>query len=177
MVKKGDTYVVSDAALLAANSHRGSQSTQSSWWWLTYRHRYSFMVALKCCVWPSVCGWKPVLKRRSIPKCSHSTFQNWEANCGPRLEMTMLGRPWCFQTLCKKRLARSSDKHMELQGSLWRSLVKRSTTIQIVSHRWLYDNPTTKSILRSCHGTSGTAFGFSTPNCDWREAFDLRQGW
>ena len=30
------------------------------------------MVALKRSVWPSVYGWKPVLKRRSIPKCSHS---------------------------------------------------------------------------------------------------------
>ena len=32
------------AALLAANSHRGCQSAQSSWWWLTYRYRYSSMV-------------------------------------------------------------------------------------------------------------------------------------
>ena len=174
---QGDTCVVWDAALLAANSHRGSQSTQASWWWLTYRRRYSSMVALKRSVWLSVCEWKPVLKRRSIPKHSHSAFQNREANCGPRSEMTVLGRPWCFQTLCKKRLARSSDEHLELQWTMWRSLVKRSTTIQMASYPWLCGNSTTKSMLRSCHGASGMGFGFSTPNCDWRKAFDLRQGW
>ena len=177
VAKKGDTCIVSNVALLVANSHRGSQSTQSSWWWLKYRRRLSSMVALKRSVWPSVCRWKPVLKHRSIPNCSHSAFQNKEANCGPWSEITVLSRPWYFQTLCKKRLARSSDEHVELQGTMWQSLVKRSTTIQMVSYAGLCCSPTMKSMLRFCHGASGMVFGFATPNCDWRMAFDLWQGW
>src|SRR5258708_302719 len=110
------------------------------------------MVALKRSVWPSVYEWKPVHKRRSIPKCSHSTFQNLEANCGPLLEMTVLGRPWCCQTLCRKRSARSSEEHVDLHGTMWRSLVNRSTTIHMASYPLLSGSPMTKSMLRSCQG-------------------------
>src|SRR6266705_7097028 len=85
--------------------------------------------------------------------------------------MIVLGRPWCFWTLCKKRLARSSEEHVDLHGTMWRSLVMQSTTIQMASYPWLSDNPTTKSMLRSCHGASGTGFGFRMPNGDCQDAF------
>src|SRR5258705_417012 len=66
---------------------------------------------------------------------------------------------------------------MNLHRTIWRSLVNRSSAIQMSLYPLLSGSPTMKSIQRSCQGTLGMGLGYKMLNGNWCEAFALQQGW
>lgn len=58
-----------------------------------------------------------MLSLTSIHSLLQRAFQNREANWVPLSEMMIWGRPWCFQTCCRKRVASSSEVQLDRQGT------------------------------------------------------------
>src|SRR5271154_2188132 len=73
------------------------------------------------------------------------------------------GRPWSFQTLSRKRVARPSVEVSLVQGMKWASLVNRSATTRIALHPWLSGRETIMSEEIDFQGALGMGRGRSFP--------------
>jgi hypothetical protein len=112
------------------------------------------MMALVRLVYPSVSGWKAVLRYGSIIRELHRCFQKCEVNCSPRSETIVSRRPCRWKMLERNNSARPLASIMVEQGAKCLSLVRRSTTTQIALKPLELGNPVTKAVEISCQGCS-----------------------
>jgi len=83
------------------------------------------------------------------------------ANCGPRSDMILKGKPMCFHTLSMRSWLVCSAMMVALQGDKMIALLWQSTTVRILSYPCNTGSPTIKSIVIVSQTLLGTSFGLS----------------
>ena len=161
--EKGENLVLTDIALFVANSASGNCCTHVWGVLSTYGLRKFSITLLVTSVWPSVCGWKAVLNRRSVPNCVNSSSQNLLRNLGSRSEMITSGRPCNLKTWSMNNRAYFSAEIFLVQGTKWTILVNQSTNTAIAIIPSDSGKSVTRSVMICCHFRSGNGIGCSKP--------------
>src|SRR5882757_8091487 len=99
---------------------------------------------------------------------------NSATNCGPLSDMTLRGRPWCFQTLSKYNLAEPMAETVVTVSTKCPLLVTVSTTTMTESLPSDSGSSTMKSTLMVSQGSSGMGSGCSSPTGGARSALVRR---
>ena len=135
-----------------------------------YECKYCSRVAFILSFGPSVCGWKAVLSRLSIPKFFVLSFHNSKVSRLPLSGMISLGIP-CSRTIgWVKSVANCRASIYFRHGMKCVILVRKSMTTSIVSYPSELVKSVMKSIAIDCQGWSGTWFGCRSPYGAWRTA-------
>ena len=114
--------------------------------------------------WPSVCGWKAVLKCNLVPIASCSFGQNQEVKRGSLSDTMDTGAPCSLTISSTYNCAYLSREWVLLVAMKWADFVNLSTITQIAScPRCVLGSPVTKSIVILSHFYSGMDKGCSKP--------------
>src|SRR6266705_7176327 len=139
----------------------GSRAAQSSCWKFPHMQRYCSISWFTRSDSPSVCGWKAVDSFCLIPNFLQSSWVTCAANCGPRSDMIVKGKPVRFQTLSMRSWLVCSTVMVVLQGDRMIALLWWSTMVRILSYPCDTGSPTMKSIVIVSQAPLGTSFGLS----------------
>jgi len=156
---KGDLCMLRWGQTLCANLMIGSRATQLSCWKFPHIWRYCSISWFTHSDSPSVCGWKAIESFCLIPSFLQSSWVTCAANCGPRSDMIVKGKPVHFHTLFMRSWLVCSAVMVALQGDKMIALLWRSMTVRILSYPCDTGSPTMKSIVMVSQTPLGTSFG------------------
>ena len=123
-------------------------------------------------VWPSIPGWKVVLKSILVPNASCSLYQNPAWNFVYRSETMELGTP-CRQKI-PSRYAWGSWSKVQVSSIARKcaNLVNLSAITQMaLFFPLVFSSPTPKSMNSESYFHLGTSNGCRSPACCWCSAF------
>ena len=100
IIAYGEWPVDALTAVLCASCMDGSSVSQSDCAASTEARSAPISVLLATSVWPSVCGWKAVLRRSCVTNMSHSPSQKRDVKRVSRSLMSATGTP-CTATTCR----------------------------------------------------------------------------
>jgi len=98
-ILKGDWWVLWCGRALCANSIMGRRVAQLFCWKFPHIRRYCSSSWLTRSDSPSICGWKVVDNFCLIPNFHQNSWVTCAANCRPRSEIIVNGKPVRFHTL------------------------------------------------------------------------------
>src|SRR5712691_10170879 len=93
------------------------------------------------------------------PSLAHTSCMTFEANCGPRSDITWCGNPVRRQTLSIYSLAVSSAVIVLVHGVTMVALLRRSTTTNSESYPWEMGRSVMKSMVIIPQTSVGTGVG------------------
>lgn len=96
-------------------------------------------------------GWYAELLESCVSDKWSNSFQKWLKKILPRFETMDLGYPWSLTTSLVNAFAPVLVSKGCLNVMKWPYLLRRSTTINMVSHPWERGKPSTKSMLILSH--------------------------
>ena len=88
---------------------------------------------------------------------------NSAANCGPRSNRAISGRPCSFQMLSLNRVARPRAVTVECVGIICACFVCWQHIMKSASYPWASGKPVMKSVVMSFQGATVNSLGLSFP--------------
>jgi len=120
-----------------------------------------------CLIYPSVCGWYPML-RIWVPKPENKYFRKEDVHFTSLSHITTRGIPWSWNISFIKISAISIFLYMDFTGIKWVVLFHLSTMTMMESFNFLVlGNLIIKSIVIVCHFNSRMGRGWSNPTQCW----------